>query len=183
MGEQRASVRNALLAFVAPILLGLVALNQLYLAATTDLTPWRGGGFGMFSTADRPEHRAVRTTLLTREGTIVLDVPALIERPTRDTAHAFIDVQALPDRARADAWVDALTAWEWEVTAGVARRAGPAPDDAQPGAILVRVGDGGWIEVETVVTEIWRPSYERATGRVTPELVARVVIPLNGGAP
>lgn len=29
-----------------------MALGQVYLAHTADLTPWKGGGFGMFSTND-----------------------------------------------------------------------------------------------------------------------------------
>ena len=34
------------------LLLVLVAVVQLWLAHTADLTPWSGGGFGMFSTLD-----------------------------------------------------------------------------------------------------------------------------------
>jgi hypothetical protein len=39
-------------AAVAPVLLALVAFVQLWLAHAHDLTPWCGGGFGMFSTID-----------------------------------------------------------------------------------------------------------------------------------
>jgi hypothetical protein len=38
-------------------LLVLVALNQQRLAHTSDLSPWSGGGFGMFSTTDAPTDR------------------------------------------------------------------------------------------------------------------------------
>jgi hypothetical protein len=41
-----------------PVLLLLcVALHQLRLVYTTDLSPWSGGGFGMFSTTDAPSDR------------------------------------------------------------------------------------------------------------------------------
>ena len=43
---------NRLLPYLPPLLLCLVALLQLFLVRTHDLTPWRGGGFGMFSTND-----------------------------------------------------------------------------------------------------------------------------------
>ena len=48
------------------LLLALVACGQLVLARTGDLTPWKGGGFGMFSTLDHGAFRRV---------TIVVDAP------------------------------------------------------------------------------------------------------------
>lgn len=41
-----------LLPFVPPALLCLVASVQVYLVKAQDLTPWKGGGFGMFSSND-----------------------------------------------------------------------------------------------------------------------------------
>ena len=40
------------LRWLPPALLVAVALNQIWLSRSTDLTPWCGGGFGMFSTND-----------------------------------------------------------------------------------------------------------------------------------
>jgi hypothetical protein len=37
-----------------------VGAAQITLARCADLTPWKGGGFGMFSTTDDAAHRAVR---------------------------------------------------------------------------------------------------------------------------
>jgi len=34
---------------IAPIVLVLVAVNQLYLSTAKDISPWKGGGFGMFA--------------------------------------------------------------------------------------------------------------------------------------
>lgn len=42
------------------IILGAVATVQVGLAKTADLSAWKGGGFGMFSTVDDAPHRAVR---------------------------------------------------------------------------------------------------------------------------
>jgi hypothetical protein len=39
------------------VLLAAVAVNQLRLAHTESLSPWSGGGFGMFSTTDSPDNR------------------------------------------------------------------------------------------------------------------------------
>jgi hypothetical protein len=44
---------------VPPLLLAVIALGQIGLARAVDLTPWKGGGFGMFSTLDHGAHRGV----------------------------------------------------------------------------------------------------------------------------
>ena len=41
------------------ILLLAVALIQLFLAHSSGLSPWSGGGFGMFSTSDAPRRRHI----------------------------------------------------------------------------------------------------------------------------
>jgi hypothetical protein len=41
-------------------LLVVVAITQVMLARTADLSPWKGGGFGMFSTTDGTAARYVR---------------------------------------------------------------------------------------------------------------------------
>lgn len=43
--------------FLPTILLASVALHQLWLARTQNLSPWSGGGFGMFSTTDAGGNR------------------------------------------------------------------------------------------------------------------------------
>jgi hypothetical protein len=49
------------------VLLVLVAVAQIILARTASLTPWKGGGFGMFSTNDHAGHRMLRITVTARE--------------------------------------------------------------------------------------------------------------------
>ena len=41
------------------VLLVAMAVTQVVLTRTSDLTPWKGGGFGMFSTLDHGAHRRV----------------------------------------------------------------------------------------------------------------------------
>jgi hypothetical protein len=52
------------LPYLAPAILVFVALNQIALAHFTMLTPWKGGGFGMFSTV---AHRELRVYIV-KEG-------------------------------------------------------------------------------------------------------------------
>jgi hypothetical protein len=47
-----------------PLLLALVALSQIALARRAELSPWLGGGFGMFSTTDHGAARFVRAVAL-----------------------------------------------------------------------------------------------------------------------
>lgn len=45
---------------IAPIILCIVVGFQMYLSIFDNLTPWKGGGFGMFSTIDTPGTRNLR---------------------------------------------------------------------------------------------------------------------------
>lgn len=55
--------RDKLLRTFTPFLLIAVAVLQLYLVYTKNLTPWKGGGFGMFASIDRMERRPVHLTV------------------------------------------------------------------------------------------------------------------------
>ena len=46
-----------------PLLLTTVALRQIVLVHTAGLSPWHGGGFGMFASMDRDERRVVTAQL------------------------------------------------------------------------------------------------------------------------
>ena len=46
------------------LLLIAVATHQLYLSATVGLSPWSGGGFGMFSTTDAGANRHLHALVL-----------------------------------------------------------------------------------------------------------------------
>lgn len=65
-GVRRAS--SSLLILAPTILLCVIAARQFWLATTGTLSPWKGGGFGMFATNDSPGNRFVRMTGLTSEG-------------------------------------------------------------------------------------------------------------------
>lgn len=53
------------------ILIGVATL-QIYLAHTANLTPWKGGGFGMFAAIDSPSMRVIWVEALTQEGEVVI---------------------------------------------------------------------------------------------------------------
>lgn len=51
--------KDKFLKFLIPVLLTVVALMQIYNVNANNLTPWKGGGFGMFASIDRMERRPV----------------------------------------------------------------------------------------------------------------------------
>lgn len=103
--------RAALLVYLAPGVLVVVAVIQAVLTQTQDLTPWKGGGFGMFASVDRVEHRAVRLYLETEDGQ-VLAVPSLSagEPAVRDLAAR---VQALPSDGAVGALAAEMASLDW----------------------------------------------------------------------
>ncbi|KST65266.1 hypothetical protein [Mastigocoleus testarum] len=57
--------------FLVPTILILVALLQFYLAHTANLSPWKGGGFGMFAAVDSPSMRVLAAEGLAEGGQLI----------------------------------------------------------------------------------------------------------------
>ena len=89
------------LAIAGPTALLLaVASAQMVLARTGDLSPWKGGGFGMFASVDGLPFRWVRLYVFAPDRSEELALPASLE----DQAHRVVTWphrRALEDLARA----------------------------------------------------------------------------------
>jgi hypothetical protein len=81
------------LRFLPPALLVAVALHQFWLVQSRDLTPWCGGGFGMFSTTDGRFARHVHAVAQAPGLRTELEIPDAIAERARKAA-------TLPDEAR-----------------------------------------------------------------------------------
>jgi hypothetical protein len=77
---------------LVPILLGLIAISQIYMVFKKNLTPWKGGGFGMFAMIDRLENRPVHITLISSEKEYIVDARDLLDR------QEYYRVKSRPDR-------------------------------------------------------------------------------------
>jgi len=75
-------------ALVAPLLLAALALAQIAGFAGYGLSPWKGGGFGMFSTTDHGGLRSVRVFELTASGERRVALPQALERLQRHVREA-----------------------------------------------------------------------------------------------
>jgi hypothetical protein len=60
---------------IPTVVLVIVAVTQVVLAKTADLSPWKGGGFGMFATTDGTASRYVRLFVDAPERSEELNVP------------------------------------------------------------------------------------------------------------
>ncbi len=54
-----------------PLLLILVTIRQMVLAHTVGLSPWHGGGWGMFSSVDRDERRLIQVLGTDNQGKLI----------------------------------------------------------------------------------------------------------------
>jgi hypothetical protein len=88
-------------AIVGPsLLLCLIAATQMVLAPTTNLSPWKGGGFGMFASVDGLPFRWVRLYVYAAERSEEIALPASMEASARRVA-AWPHRRALERLARA----------------------------------------------------------------------------------
>lgn len=90
----------------SPILLCAIACLQIFLAMTKSLSPWKGGGFGMFSTVDSPDARFLRIYLINgNEETAVL-LPDYLKTLGRE-------LQTIPSAALASDLAQRLAQGTW----------------------------------------------------------------------
>jgi hypothetical protein len=75
----RSDIADRSWASVPAALLVVVALGQLTLAHTTGLSPWKGGGFGMFASLDARPFRYVRVFVEAPQRSEELAIPASLE--------------------------------------------------------------------------------------------------------
>jgi hypothetical protein len=68
-----------LLPLAPALLLCAVALHQLHLAGAHAISPWKGGGFGMFSTTDTGPQRELRVFLVSHSGARAVALPESLD--------------------------------------------------------------------------------------------------------
>lgn len=105
--SERPPWRERVITFLAPALLLSVAVIHFYLVHAERLSPWKGGGFGMFSTLESPASRVVRLQLISGSERIPVIVPAELSGLVSEirTLPQRKRLQELAQRAAAGAWV------------------------------------------------------------------------------
>jgi hypothetical protein len=74
-------------------LLTVVACAQVTLATTAGLTPWKGGGFGMFSTTDDGGRRYVRVFVSGPERSEEITISSSLQNAARRAAALPVDAE------------------------------------------------------------------------------------------
>ena len=83
-----------------PLLLSTVALRQIVLVHTAGLSPWHGGGFGMFASIDRDERRMV-TAQLECAPTENVALPGLLtDSPNAIKAQTYTHISTFPTKSQ-----------------------------------------------------------------------------------
>jgi hypothetical protein len=90
----------------APLLLVIIACTQIYLVSAKSLSPWKGGGFGMFSTIDSPSARFLRLYLIDGTKEIAIPVPDNLRR-------ASVDLCTFPTRPATLAIAEKIARATW----------------------------------------------------------------------
>jgi hypothetical protein len=180
---------RAFVALIPSLLLVGIASAQIVAARSTLLTPWKGGGFGMFSTVDAPHARFVRIILETPDGEKRVPVPDT----WREEAAVL---RAVPTQARADQLAGALVDETWvaetwiPAEVGYAQRLRASGIDAAPAVAEERIRDlsilglyrplsegetstGLSVAVEGIRVEVWRYHFNGKTLRLEAELLRR----------
>jgi hypothetical protein len=101
--DRRHFLRRAAL---APLCLCLVAGLHVVRVWTARQTPWKGGGFGMFSTIDSEANRFLRVYLITDSGELPLPLPAGLDKAAAEqrAAPSTAGLQAIARRLAAQDW-------------------------------------------------------------------------------
>jgi hypothetical protein len=92
--------------YMPAVLLTVVAFSQLAMRGLTTLSPWKGGGFGMFSAVDDPQTRNVGATLDLSETTFTLQIPESLHNLRKQ-------LQTYPTKSRAEELAQHLAARLW----------------------------------------------------------------------
>jgi hypothetical protein len=179
-------------ALVPPLLLISVATAQLITARTSLLTPWKGGGFGMFSTVDAPHTRFLRIALETPDGDRRVSLP----ESWREEAAVL---RAAPTQARVEALAATLASQTWvpetwipaEVEYAERLRASGVDDSAVP-VEAVRdlsvlglyrplldgeIARGQIVRVAAIRVEVWRYRFDGDAVRLDAKLLTRARAP------
>ena len=161
-------------------LLVLVALIQLYLSVFHDLSPWKGGGFGMFAVVDAPSARTWSVGCVDASGT-----PCLAFLP-RDGQGAMpkrfeTSFRAYPSAASKEVVASYVAGLAWQATslASLAQAAGLGdalrrwpPQQARGRYLEQRFADSGSGDARSVRprsydVDVWRMRFDASSLSMT----------------
>jgi hypothetical protein len=171
-------------ALIIPALAGFIAVKQVIAAKTGTLTPWKGGGFGMFASTDANTNRFILVTALDDKGS--KHVVRLSRDGTQNqsalSARALGRLQSAPTSERASRLAHALIGESFTrvppSAAALPRRAaasetyGPALERVAPALSVIQPGGRTRalepsVPVHEIAVRVVRLRFNAQTGIVT----------------
>lgn len=179
-GDAGGRVPPAAVAAIPVAVALVVALVQLIAAHTTVLTPWKGGGFGMFSTVDSDVQRVVTLHLEVDDQWVPAVVPERYEQDVRS-------LRPMPTETRTERLADRLADRQWAQTPGfVPAELHELMYDDQPVVDRFfelrtdRHDDKAVVDVDRVRLRVyrktWAPASDRPGGEVGLEPIEAAVV-------
>lgn len=92
--------------WIAPVILVTVAICQMSIALPTEMTSWKGGGFGMFADIQQPFNRSVLAWVRLDGKLYRATIPDWLKRKE-------MAIQAYPTEARLDSLAETLAKLGW----------------------------------------------------------------------
>jgi hypothetical protein len=176
-------------ALVPPLILAAVATVQIYRAHFERLTPWKGGGFGMFAQNQSASSRLLRCYVAMRgkDGKLVR---TLVPVPKgTGLSRQVEEVLAVPSAARVKALASALRKQDWRLfEAKASPMQAPGPQDG--GVLLLRAAPeaglqetGRRVPLGRIELEVHEAKFDTLGLRFVPELIERQVVEERTAAP
>lgn len=157
---QQTATHRLTLYFTPALLVGIACL-QFVLATTQGLTPWKGGGFGMFSTVDTGQARFLRIYLLEDGQEIAVAMPE-----TSRYRRLSMQLRHFPRRQSLEQLTRALSAERW-LPVAFSSYGRPTPAAAAYGPVRYRAAYADELipaaqvmPIDGVRVELWRYQFD-----------------------
>jgi hypothetical protein len=138
-----------------------VAVFHAYRVEVFDLTPWKGGGFGMFSTLDGRDNRRLIVELVNRRGEKQTEVR--VDLPRTGSLRKLADkAQAMPTEERVRALAEEVAKQPWRVAEA---REGEGENWARITRDRLKQKGTRPVAFDAVEVRVWKLSFERKDGK------------------
>ena len=147
--------RENILLCIVPVIALTVFVHQLYHVAAFNLSRWKGGGMGMFSTIAAPGSRVIKAYFQVHGVRLPIAIPDSREATAFRTEPTERNSEKLKARLSEMLW--AITSVDASTQRPILQSISPEARDKSGHAI---------IHPERIDLELWQFSYERPTGTV-----------------
>jgi len=148
-----------------------VAVTQIYHAHYKNLTPWKGGGFGMFATIDRMERRPIRITVKSSDKQFFIDPRHVIY-----DSQKIENLQSLPSISVLNEWANFIAISDWVPDTTAATSDGynfsPLHDKVSMLKPIDQDIDINDVKIENIKIEVYRMVFDKKADNLNLNLLS-----------